>query len=145
MVRREGGKQKSAVPLPAAAMSECLLIRVIRSSILVVFALHPTFCLLCQNLPPILLTQIRLHHLRVEEEETGVQHAALNASFGSESSVLSVCGFPLVNFFTLRPKSQRTSIEGRPFAQFPFLKCRVAESLLSSASRRRSHTVRVCR
>lgn len=27
MVRREGGKQKSAVPLPAAAMFECLLIR----------------------------------------------------------------------------------------------------------------------
>lgn len=80
MVRREGGKQKSAVPLPAAAMFECLLIRVIRPSILAVFALHSTYCLLCQHHLPILLTQIRLHHLRTEEEETGDEHEELNAS-----------------------------------------------------------------
>ncbi|GAA6084492.1 uncharacterized [Tachysurus ichikawai] len=52
-----GGEQKSAVPLPAAAMFECLLIRVIRPSILAVFALHSTYCLLCQHHLPILLTQ----------------------------------------------------------------------------------------
>lgn len=80
MVRREGGKQKSAVLLPAAAMFERLLIRVFRPSILVVFTLQSTFCILCQNHLPILLTQIRLHHLRVEVEQTGVGHKELNPS-----------------------------------------------------------------
>lgn len=86
-MRREGVRQESAVRLPAAAMFERLLIRVIRPSILVVAALHSTFCLLCQNLPPILLTQIRLHRLRVEEEETGVEHKILNA--GSDQKVVA--------------------------------------------------------
>lgn len=144
-MRRAGGKQKSAVPLPAAAMFECLLIRSYP-------AIHSSCLCSSLDLPPSLpepptdpADSKKLHHLRVEEE-TGVEHKELNTSLNKKVISLRLL-YPFGNFPFIFPRplfQSLNNIDQRSCLRILLPKYCATIPALNSASWLRSYFTSVC-